>query len=239
MLDYAVLILAALILAAPIVCAAKSSALGGGADQRRPAAARASKNLVVDTLNLMHWLRAQRLEVRSQRLEVDVPRPDAPRVDAALRPDASVIAAIAYAAPRLQKRYSGTITFVLKDRDSRAHAMGSATRGAFQAAAERYRVHIACAERYPDNPTGAKQQTKHSAAGRDDFYMCWLARQHRCCVATEDRLRDFAEFRTTVAPFIAYTFTHWRALPTRDFLRPDACARLRPPCAVRFADALI
>ena len=188
---------------------------------------------MVDTLNLMHWLRAQRLDVpRAQRL--DVPRADAPRQTT----DASVIAAIAYAAPRLQKRFSGTITFVLKDRDSRSHAMGSATRAAFQAAAERYRVHIACAERYPDDPARAKpSRTKHSAAGRDDFYMCWLARQHRCCVATEDRLRDFAEFRTTVAPFVAYTFAHWRALPTRDFLRPDAFA-LRPPCAVRFADVL-
>lgn len=201
------------------------SAARGAARGARGGAQAPSKNLVVDTLNLAHWLRAQSAVMRPVR-PLDT---------------AEIITAIGRGAAALRARFPGTLTFVLKDQDAALH--DSATRAAYQAAAERYRVHIVCAEKYdlPPTPRAAtRAATAHAAAGRDDFYMCLLARKLRCCIATEDRLRDFAEFRKSVAPFISVSFAYWRALPARDYIRPDAgaFARLRRPCLLRFSEII-
>jgi hypothetical protein len=198
--------------------AARGGARGGGAARGAQAP---SKNLVVDTLNLAHWLRAQSAVMHPVR-PLDT---------------AEIISAIGRGAVALRARFPGTLTFVLKDQDSALN--DSATRAAYQAAAERYRVHIVCAEKY-DLPLRASATQLHAASGRDDFYMCLLARKLRCCIATEDRLRDFAEFRKTVAPFISVSFAYWRALPSRDYIRPDAgaFARLRRPCLLRFSEII-
>ena len=210
----------------------------GGAPAR--AAPRAPpKNIVVDTLNLAHWLRQRDASTR------DASKRDASKRDASKGPlsTAEIAAAVARAAPALRRRFPGEVVFVLKDPDSSLN--DGAVRAQYQAAAERARVRIACAERYPPGAEPAGQRKKHgapaaahSAAGRDDFYMCLLASQLRCAVATEDRLRDFADFRATVEPFTVISFAHWRALPARDYVRPDAraFAGLRKPRRVGFAE---
>ena len=189
-----------------------------------------SKNLVVDTLNLAHWLRSRRAL-----------RPALGEIRATPLDTAEIISAIGHGAAALRAQFPGTLTFVLKDQDSALN--DGATRAAYQAAAERYRVHIVCAEKYDLATKKRASETAtqvHAASGRDDFYMCLLARQHRCCIATEDRLRDFAEFRGAVAPFISVSFAYWRALPARDYIRPDAgaFARLRRPCLLRFSEII-
>jgi hypothetical protein len=194
--------------------------VGPGGAARPPA-----KNIVVDTLNLAHWLR-QRDESAANKGPLST---------------AEITAAIELAAPALRRRFPGEVVFVLKDPNNTLN--DGAARAQYQAAAERARVRIVCAERYP---TGAEPEfrapaeARHSAAGRDDFYMCLLARQLRCAVATEDRLRDFAEFRAGVKPFIVVSFAPWRALPARDFVRPDAraFAGLRRPRRVGFAELI-
>jgi len=229
-------LLAVLVIAVRAAARAATRALGGAA---RTSGMRAlggaarpplAKNIVVDTLNLAHWLRANSSGAPSQKGPLTT---------------AEITAAIERAAPALRRRFPGEIVFVLKDHNNTLNDGG--VRAQYQAAAERARVRIVCAERYlPGAEPGTQTYSKnaknaishHSADGRDDFYMCLLARQLRCAVATEDRLRDFAEFRKEVKPFIVVTFAHWRALPARDFVRPDAraFAGLRRPRRIGFAE---
>jgi hypothetical protein len=186
--------------------------------------------LIVDTLNLVHWLRKNK-------------QAGAPVTTA------EIVLAIDKSAPQLRRRYSGAIVYVLKDQESQLNS--AETRAQYQAAAERNRVHIACAERSDFAALSAQKaselaselasaQASHSALGRDDFYMCLQADRYRAAVATGDHLRDFAEFRDKVAPFHTVTFVYWRATPERDFIRPasPAYARLPKPRTVCFSELL-
>ena len=194
----------------------------GGAPRRR-VGLMPSAHLVVDTLNLAHWLRR-----------------GGPGQGAAPLSAAEIVRAIDRTAAPLKKRFSGTLTYILKDQETVLN--DAAVRAAYQAAAERNRVHIACAERSDfaaaSNHSARSHAEPHSARGRDDFYMCLQARRYRCAVASEDRLRDFAEFRGEIAPFHTLTFVYWRATPERDFIRPasPAYAQLRRPRLLRFED---
>jgi hypothetical protein len=211
---------------------ADAIAVGGGPHRQttRPKRKLTSEHLVVDTLNLVHWLRKNR-------------QADAPVTTA------EIVLAIDRTAPQLRRRYSGTLVYVLKDQESQLNS--SEIRAQYQEAAERNRVHVACAERSDFAALGAQragknvsalagEQASHSALGRDDFYMCLQADRYQCAVATCDRLRDFAEFRDKVAPFHTVTFVYWRATPERDFIRPasPAYARLRKPLTIEFSDLL-
>jgi hypothetical protein len=201
-----------------ISTAADGVALGGKQARARPSA-RASPHLIIDTLNLAHWLRSQNSRSQSSRpLSTD-----------------EITSAIDTTAAQLKRRCTGTVVYVLKDQESRLN--NAAVRAAYQAAAERNRVHIACAER-TDWPqlAPATDNKAHATRGRDDFYMCLQASRYRCAVATEDRLRDFSELRAEVPPFHTVTFVYWRATPERDFIRPasPAYARLRRPCTIGF-----
>lgn len=185
------------------------AAVGGG---RLPA--RESPHLVVDTLNLAHWLSGGSETVR-------------------LSPE-RIAEAIDRTAPELRKRYQGRVMYVLKDRESRFSS--DADREAYRLAAVRNRVYVCAAERYADPPKGVDPSSAHSARGRDDFYMALLAWKWRCPVATEDRLRDFSQLRATIQPFHVYEWAYWREAPSRDFIRPEAptYARVRKPRAIRF-----
>jgi len=204
---------------------AKNKQIEGGAPHRqttRPKKQTKSGHLIVDTLNLVHWLR------KSKQANAPVTT-------------AEILLAIDGTASQLRRRYSGTLVYVLKDQESQLNS--SETRAQYQEAAERNRVHVACAERSDFAALGAQrvgERARHSALGRDDFYMCLQADRYQCAVATCDRLRDFAEFRDKVAPFHTVTFVYWRATPERDFIRPasPAYARLRKPLTIEFSDLL-
>jgi len=205
-----------------ISSAADGVALGGKQAHARPTSrpsARVSPHLIIDTLNLAHWLRLQDSRSQSSRpLSTE-----------------EITSAIDTTAAQLKRRCAGTVVYVLKDQESRLN--DAAVRAAYQAAAERNRVHIACAERTDwAQPAPATDNKAHATRGRDDFYMCLQASRYRCAVATEDRLRDFGELRAEVAPFHTVTFVYWRATPERDFIRPasPAYARLRRPCTIGF-----
>ncbi len=184
------------------------AAIGGAARRARPP----SPNLVVDTLNLAHWLAGE-----------------------ALNPE-RIVAAIDRTAAALKARHPGRVMYVLKDRDSEFN--DAAAHALYHEAARRNGVYVIVAEQYRDPPRGPAASRAHSARGRDDFLMAVLAAKWRCPVLTEDRLRDFAEFRATLQPFHTYEFAYWRALPHQESYRPDsrAYARLRKPFAVRYAD---
>ena len=201
----------------------------GGAPHRqmtRPKRKTTSDHLVVDTLNLVHWLH----KCKQSHAPIST---------------AEIVSAIDKSAPQLRRRYSGVIVYVLKDQESRLNS--AEIRAQYQEAAERNRVHIACTERSDFAALGAQSASvqanlhaKHAALGRDDFYMCLQADRYRSAVATCDRLRDFAEFRAAIAPFHTVTFVYWRATPERDFIRPasPAYARLRKPHTIEFSDLL-
>jgi len=177
-----------------------------------------SPHLVIDTLNLTHWL----CERRGR--------------DPALTP-ALIAETIDETAATLRRRHAGRVMYVLKDRESQFN--DAEARDIYRRAAERNKVYVSAAERYADPPAGPRADpATHSSRGRDDFYMSLLANRHRCAVLTDDRLRDFAEFRTTVPPFHVIEYAFWRDQPLREFIRPEAPAyiRMRKPRMVRPAD---
>jgi len=172
-------------------------------------------HIIVDTLNLTHWMGTDNDQITFT----------------------NIINTIDRATPILRQKYSNII-YVLKDQDTQHNS--SEIRAAYQNAAERNRVIITCAERYVESSLEQSLVPKlgpHSANGRDDFYMCILAARNRCAVASEDRLRDFAEFRKNIPPFHVIEFAYWRAIPLRDSIRPSsgAYSRLRKPIMIRFA----
>jgi hypothetical protein len=207
-----------------LICLAAAVLAGGASAVRVPARPRAvaggaprgpdfakSPHLIVDTLNLTHWLQSP-----------------APAPGLALTP-ALIAATIDRTAPVLRARHPGRIIYVLKDRESRFN--DGVAREVYREAAARNGVTICIAERYPDPPAGNKPTEEHSGRGRDDFYMAILAFRLRCAILTADRLRDFARFRATLPPFHVMEFTYWRPLPQRDFIKPEsvAYARMRKP----------
>lgn len=204
-----VLVLFCLALAAALLTAPRRGFAGGG---RGPS--RESPHLVVDTLNLAHWLSGGKEPLH-------------------LSP-ARIAEAIDRTAPTLLRRFPGRVMYVLKDRDSQFNS--EEERSVYRDAATRNGVYVCAAERYADPPKGVAPSSAHSARGRDDFYMALLAWKWRCPVATEDRLRDFAQLRATIQPFHVYEWAYWRGSPARDFVRPEAptYARVRRPRMVRF-----
>lgn len=219
-------------LAAPLAAALAASRPPGGVEGGRPPAAgrrpgrlpdpAASKHIVVDTLNLTHWLRSR---------QAGPAAPPGPPAAAAIG-RAEIISAVDRTAPALKLRHPGQVIYVLKDRETQFNEQ--AAHDEFQAAAVRNGVYISVAERYADPPAGAAPSQAHSSRGRDDFYMGLLAHRYRCAVLTGDRLRDFADFRATIPPFHVMEYAFWRRLPHRDFVRPDAAAfaRVRKPRTV-------
>jgi hypothetical protein len=189
----------------------------GAAGPRRGADYAKSSHIVVDTLNLAHWLGRASGQGR------------------ALTPDL-IAEAIDRTAPALLKRHPGRVMYVLKDRESQFN--DEAAREVYRRAAERNKVYVLLAERYSDPPKGVAESPEHSAQGRDDFFIALLAHRWRCAVLTEDRLRDFDRFRATVQPFHVYEFAFWRALPHHEFVRPESPAyvRLKKPRMVRYAE---
>lgn len=179
-----------------------------GADYAR------SPHVVVDTLNLAHWLDEDLKKVSPE----------------------AIVSTVNATAPVLKRRYPGRVMYVLKDRTSEYNT--SALRAEYKALADRHNIYIAVAERYVDPPAGVPHSDAHSAQGRDDFYISLLANRWKCAVLTEDRLRDFAEFRATLQPFHVYEFAFWRAIPEREFIRPESpkYARLKKPRMLRFDD---
>ena len=158
-----------------------------------------SPHVVVDTLNLTHWLRGGK------------------GGNAPLTRD-EVIRAIDQTAPTLKRQHPGRVMYVLKDRESQFN--DEAVRAAYGEAAVRNGVYLYDVERYPDPPAGSRPTAEHSGRARDDFFMALLAAKWRCAVLTEDRLRDFDRFRASVSPFHVYVFAFWQDYPTRDTFGP-------------------
>lgn len=231
-----VFLLICLIIAA--LCIAKSYCLraplgvhprGGSPPKRDPGV---SPHVVVDTLNLAHWLRKDKSGPLSAK---------------------DIVEAIDRTAPTLKLKHPGRVMYVLKDRETQFNT--EAAREPLRKVAEDNGVYLYLAEKYPDPPSSATYKSpedvkcskrvektdcrpEHSSRARDDFLMALVASRWKCAVLTEDRLRDFDKFRDAVSPFHVYEYAYWRKLPTRDFIRPEsrAYSRLRKPRRLRYED---
>lgn len=206
-----VLVLAALVLAAGRGCG--PAAWRGGAGPRpgglpRCTAAQRSAHLVVDGLNATHAI-----------------FPGEPVTTA------SIVRMVDQLSPGLKAKHGGRVMFVVKDRDSEAAPAAAAE--AYAEAARRNGVYLVSAERYRDAPMGGA----HAARGRDDFTAALLADRWRCGLLTADRMKDFDQFRKTIAPYYTWTYSYWRALPEREFVDPrlPVYARVRRPCRIDYA----
>jgi hypothetical protein len=186
----------------------------GGAPRRGPDYTK-SNHIVVDTLNLTHWLHEK----------------SGGREPLILTP-ALIANTIDRTAPALLKRHPGRVMYVLKDRESQFN--DEAAREVYRQAADQNRVHVMVVERYADPPKGVAVSTDHSSRGRDDFFIAMLAHRWRCAVLTEDRMRDFEHFRATIQPFHVYEFAF--CYVHREFVRPEstAYARIKKPRMVRY-----
>jgi hypothetical protein len=199
-------------------CAARAPAV------RVTGGAAAEDNLVVDTLNLVHWLRPA---AREGPLDID-----------------EIVGAIDSVAAPLRERYPGRVTFVVKSRDTpEGRDAQAATRARYQEAARRNRVWVALVAALPPRvgyagrgAAHAGRGAAHAALGRDDFYMILTARDHGCAVLTRDRFRDLADMKSgALEPFHVYVFSPHASYPRRDFVNPAAAEyrRLCCPPAVR------
>lgn len=176
----------------------------------------APKEIIVDTLNLTHWLHTGELG-KKVPLTID-----------------HIVATIDTSAPILKQKYPGRIMYVVKDRESTLNT--EEIRSKLQNAAKRNDVHVYVVERY-EKESSRKSAHVHSAFGRDDLYMGFLARGCRCPVLTEDRFRDFDTLRRDVNPFHVTKFMFWKeGSPEKDYINPLSAnfRTLKKPRAVRY-----
>ncbi|GFR88192.1 hypothetical protein ElyMa_002511400 [Elysia marginata] len=198
---------------------------GGGVASGRKARALESKNIVVDTLNLVHWLKR-----RSPLKRVET---------------CDILAAIGTTAPILHQKYSGRIIYVTKDRETRAaKSDAERLRALFQTTAHHYNVYIYVVERLPVEKKVERRDGKdksHAALGRDDFYLIMLAWKYNCPALSQDRFRDLADMKTDLAPFHVYSFSPVKPYPERDFVNPSAAEfrRMQRPAAVDYSKVFV
>lgn len=198
-----------------------------------------SPHIVVDTLNLAHWL----FSTAAAPIQMTTD---------------TITATVASTAPKIKARYPGRVVYVVKDRDSAGN--NSETRRALAAAANTHSVYIHAVEQYAaDKPVAARSRraarasphsakarapphsTKarapsHSTKARDDMYMAILAKRNRCRVLTKDKFRDFDSFRHQVAPFVVYGYSYWRPYPEMDYINPSNTdwQRLKKPPTIAY-----
>jgi hypothetical protein len=198
----------------------------GGAAQTRKARALESENLVVDTLNLAHWLKRR---APLKRVET-----------------CDILAAIEKTAPILRRSYPGRIIYVTKDRETRAAKVDAERlRALYQATARRCKVYVNVVERLPgeeDEPDTRRHRKgkSHAALGRDDFYLIMLAWKYNCPVLSRDRFRDLADMKADLDPFHVYSYSPVKLLPERDFVNPAAAEfrKMRRPASVDYPAVL-
>ena len=211
------LIVCLVILALVLACAVRAPFTAGGAARKRPAPPK-SPHIVVDTLNLTYWLGS----TSKSPMQIST---------------AAIVNTIAQTADIVKKMFPGRIMYVLKDRESVLNDPD--TRKAYADAAREHSVYIYAVERYEEPPRATRRAGTHSERGRDDFYAAVLAKRYRCSVLSEDKFRDFDQFRTDVTPFHVYEYNYWRDLPDRDYVDPSAPAfkKLRKPHTICYASA--
>lgn len=205
----------------------------GGAVPSRKTRVLESKNIVVDTLNLTHWL---------QR-----------RAPLKMVETCTILAAIERTAPIIRRSYPGRIIYVTKDRETPAtKERAERLRALYQATARRCGVYVNVVERLPnekdddahdgahDGAPRRRRGKSHAALGRDDFYLIMLAWKYNSPVLSRDRFRDLADMKAGLDPFHVYIYSPVKTLPERDFVNPAAAEfqKMRRPAAVDYPSVL-
>jgi len=197
------------LLLAQLLCRRRERAVAGGGP----------KDVVVDTLNLVHWLRR--------------------RVPGGRIGTCDILGAIDAATPGIRRAYPGRVTFVTKTRETEeTPVMKARLRALYQAAAQRNGVHIHVVENLPGQK---KASADHSALGRDDFYIALLAKRYRCPVISRDHYRDLAQMKKgALSTFHVYSYSPTKKTADRDFVNPSAAefGRLRRPKTVEPGDVM-
>lgn len=172
-------------------------AVRGGIVRRVARSTAGAPHLVVDTLNLTHWLQRDRIS----RIGL-----------------CDIIETIDHTSATLKARHGDRVMFVTKDRQSALN--DPEVRSRYAGAAKRNRVYVYVVERYA--PEGDPEPTArpHEAAGRDDFFMGILAHEYRSPVLSRDRFRDYDRLREHVDPFHVYEYTPHEERPRRHFVNP-------------------
>jgi hypothetical protein len=163
-----------------------------------------SEHVVVDGLNMTHWMMGDKTKITPEIIKNCVIK----------------------AGKQLKARFKGRVMIVLKDRTNQFN--DNDTHAEIQKLARESGCYIYIVERYKEpprditKPNNTSKEAKHAAVGRDDFYATLLARKWRCGVLTEDRLRDFGEFRQNIPAFQIYEFVGYKNTPIRDYVTPSA-----------------
>lgn len=212
-----VVLIICLVLLACVGASAGSFTASGGAS-RKPRPLLKDQHIVVDTLNLTHWL----FSTSKAPAQISVP---------------TIVRTIELTAQKLKETFPGRVMYVVKGPDKVFN--DPEARDAYATAARSHGVYVYLIEQYSEPPRPSRRKSRsHSARGRDDFYSALLAKKYKAPVLTEDRFRDFEEFRAHVQPFTVLEFAFWRALPETDYVDPQSGAyrTLKKPFAVRYGE---
>lgn len=178
-----------------------------------------SSNIIVDTLNLTHWLNR-----RDPKKKINI---------------CDIISAINITAPLLKNEYTGRIIYVTKDRETQVEKDESVSlRKIYQTAAHTNNVYINVVERLPEEVREVKMNKSHASLGRDDFYLIMLAWNLHCPVLSRDRFHDLSDMKTGhLDKFHVYIYSPVKYLPERDYVNPAAAefSRMQRPIIIDYS----
>nr|BBO53973.1 hypothetical protein [Abalone asfa-like virus]BCY04532.1 Histone-like DNA-binding protein [Abalone asfa-like virus] len=190
----------------------------GGAFVKRPDSIgrsfiKAKTNLVIDSLNLTHWLYPEKEHICQE----------------------DVISMIKTLTPKLRKHYSNKLMFVTKDAENTE--LTYEQKKQFNTLAHDLKVYIYLAEKLRD-VNDKKDPTQHSYKGRDDFMMTHLGNSLDCAVLTKDSLKDIQELELAVPPFKLSIFSFMSKYPEKMIITPKKLTSKRKKPVLIWPDSL-
>ena len=124
---------------------------------------------------------------------------------------------------RSKKLVKDRIMFVLKrDFDSESILDNNKIYNMYLDVARANKIYIYVICKYDDPPDILSRKDSHSSKGYDDFYCLILSRKWRCPVMTNDKLRDFREFKDALNPFQVAEINYWRDYKNIDYVMPNS-----------------
>lgn len=142
-----------------------------------------SENIVVDTLNLVHYTHDFKNKVRKDKYECIIKN------------------TIISSAFDLKKIYTDKIMYVIKFTEDPSEQLLND----FQTISKAFRINIYTIV----TNIKSKKDDEHVIKGRDDYLAIYLANKYNCKILSNDRYKDFKDMKK-IPRFIAYSFIFYK-----------------------------